>query len=299
MADTEVNPPVKANRGSRERRNRQEADRASTPRSTPRSAASPAEEPATRKTSICRSSDSGTKVWKPSSRPPWPGSIRQPSAQTRAAPARPRKPAGADASAARKAARACAPARSSACAARASSSISAVRARAFSRSTSSRATCPLPGSTIEVVVNRFDPEEGIQVLRRKGAAIDADWETLRKGVIVEARVTKSRQGRASKSTSTASAASCRSARSTSRGSKMPRPTSIRNSRPSSPRPISARKTSSSRAASCWNKNGPSSASAPGRRSKKGKCTTASFARSRASAPSSTSAASTGSCRSVR
>jgi small subunit ribosomal protein S1 len=53
---------------------------------------------------------------------------------------------------------------------------------------------PLPGSTIEVVVNRFDPEEGIQVLSRKGAAIDADWTTLRKGVIVEARVTKTVKG---------------------------------------------------------------------------------------------------------
>jgi small subunit ribosomal protein S1 len=53
---------------------------------------------------------------------------------------------------------------------------------------------PLPGSTIEVVVNRFDPEEGIQVLSRKGAAIDADWETLRKGVIVEARATKAVKG---------------------------------------------------------------------------------------------------------
>jgi small subunit ribosomal protein S1 len=53
---------------------------------------------------------------------------------------------------------------------------------------------PAPGSTIEVVVDRFDPEEGIQLLRRKGSAIDADWETLRKGVIVEARVTKTVKG---------------------------------------------------------------------------------------------------------
>lgn len=53
---------------------------------------------------------------------------------------------------------------------------------------------PLPGSAIEVVVDRFDPEEGIQLLRRKGSAIDADWDTLRKGVIVEARVTKAVKG---------------------------------------------------------------------------------------------------------
>ena len=53
---------------------------------------------------------------------------------------------------------------------------------------------PLPGSPIEVVVDRFDPQEGVQLLRLKGAAIDADWDTLKKGVIVEARVTKTIKG---------------------------------------------------------------------------------------------------------
>jgi ribosomal protein S1 len=53
---------------------------------------------------------------------------------------------------------------------------------------------PLPGSSIEVMVERFDHEEGLLLLRRKGSAIDADWETLRKGVIVEARVTKAIKG---------------------------------------------------------------------------------------------------------
>jgi small subunit ribosomal protein S1 len=53
---------------------------------------------------------------------------------------------------------------------------------------------PAPGASIEVVVDRFDAEEGVQLLRLKGAAIDADWETLRKGVIVEARVTKTVKG---------------------------------------------------------------------------------------------------------
>jgi ribosomal protein S1 len=53
---------------------------------------------------------------------------------------------------------------------------------------------PEPGATIEVVVDRFDPEEGVQLLRLKGAAIDADWDTLRKGVIVEARATKTIKG---------------------------------------------------------------------------------------------------------
>jgi small subunit ribosomal protein S1 len=49
---------------------------------------------------------------------------------------------------------------------------------------------PPPGSTIEVLVDRFDPGEGILLLRLKGAAIDATWENLREGVVVEARVTK-------------------------------------------------------------------------------------------------------------
>ena len=56
------------------------------------------------------------------------------------------------------------------------------------------ASCPQPGSSIEVVVERFDPEEGVQILRLKGAAIDADWNNLKKGVTVEARVTKTVKG---------------------------------------------------------------------------------------------------------
>ena len=38
------------------------------------------------------------------------------------------------------------------------------------------------------------PEEGVQLLRLKGSAIDADWDNLRKGVIVEARATKTVKG---------------------------------------------------------------------------------------------------------
>lgn len=53
---------------------------------------------------------------------------------------------------------------------------------------------PAPGAAIEVVVDRFDPDEGIQVLRLKGAAIDANWDNLRKGEIVEARATKTVKG---------------------------------------------------------------------------------------------------------
>ena len=53
---------------------------------------------------------------------------------------------------------------------------------------------PAPGAEIEVIVDHFDAGEGIQHLRLKGTAIDATWENLRKGVIVEARGTKAIKG---------------------------------------------------------------------------------------------------------
>jgi small subunit ribosomal protein S1 len=55
---------------------------------------------------------------------------------------------------------------------------------------------PLPevGSDIEVVVDHFDRSEGILLLRLKGAAVEADWTNLRKGLVVEARVTKVNKG---------------------------------------------------------------------------------------------------------
>ncbi|MHB1557521.1 MAG: 30S ribosomal protein S1 [Isosphaeraceae bacterium] len=52
------------------------------------------------------------------------------------------------------------------------------------------AEIPAPGAAIEVMVDRFDPEEGVQILRLKGAAVEATWENVRRGVVVEARVTK-------------------------------------------------------------------------------------------------------------
>ncbi len=52
------------------------------------------------------------------------------------------------------------------------------------------AEVPAPGSTIEVVVERFDPDEGVQILRMKGSAVEATWQNLRRGIVVEARVTK-------------------------------------------------------------------------------------------------------------
>jgi small subunit ribosomal protein S1 len=53
---------------------------------------------------------------------------------------------------------------------------------------------PMAGTEIEVVFDHYDASEGIQHLRLKGAAIEANWTNLHEGVIVEARVTKSVKG---------------------------------------------------------------------------------------------------------
>ena len=53
---------------------------------------------------------------------------------------------------------------------------------------------PEIGAMIEVVPDRFDPTEGLLLLSLKGATVEADWENLRKGLIVEARVIKTNKG---------------------------------------------------------------------------------------------------------
>jgi small subunit ribosomal protein S1 len=53
---------------------------------------------------------------------------------------------------------------------------------------------PNPGEMIDVIVDRFDTDEGLLILSLKGAAVEADWENLRKGLIVEARPTKVNKG---------------------------------------------------------------------------------------------------------
>jgi ribosomal protein S1 len=53
---------------------------------------------------------------------------------------------------------------------------------------------PKPGDMIEVVVDRFDPAEGLLILFLKGATVEANWENVHKGMIVEARVTKTIKG---------------------------------------------------------------------------------------------------------
>jgi ribosomal protein S1 len=53
---------------------------------------------------------------------------------------------------------------------------------------------PAPGTDIEVVVDHFDRGEGIVHLRLKGAAIEANWDNLKRDAIVEAKVTKTIKG---------------------------------------------------------------------------------------------------------
>ena len=53
---------------------------------------------------------------------------------------------------------------------------------------------PAVGDMIEVRVDHFDTAEGLLILSLKGAAVEASWENLRKGLIVEAKVTKTNKG---------------------------------------------------------------------------------------------------------
>jgi small subunit ribosomal protein S1 len=53
---------------------------------------------------------------------------------------------------------------------------------------------PAVGDMIDVVFDRFDEEEGLLVMSVKGAAVQANWENLRKELVVEARVVKEIKG---------------------------------------------------------------------------------------------------------
>lgn len=54
---------------------------------------------------------------------------------------------------------------------------------------------PELGSQVEVVVHRFDPEEGLYELTRPGAAVDVgDWSQVTEGMVVEAVVTGHNKG---------------------------------------------------------------------------------------------------------
>ncbi|MGB6045232.1 MAG: S1 RNA-binding domain-containing protein [Pirellulales bacterium] len=54
---------------------------------------------------------------------------------------------------------------------------------------------PEPGATLEVIVNRFDSDEGMYELHIAGAAVDvARWEELSEGIVVDAVVTGHNKG---------------------------------------------------------------------------------------------------------
>lgn len=53
---------------------------------------------------------------------------------------------------------------------------------------------PEVGSAIEVVIDHFDREQGILILSREGSAVEANWDNLREGIIVKARVTGTNKG---------------------------------------------------------------------------------------------------------
>ncbi len=54
---------------------------------------------------------------------------------------------------------------------------------------------PEPGTAVEVIVSRFDPEEGLYQLTLPGGAVEiADWSQLAQGVVVEARITGHNKG---------------------------------------------------------------------------------------------------------
>ncbi len=54
---------------------------------------------------------------------------------------------------------------------------------------------PVPGAMLEVVVTKFNPEEGLYELAAPGASVDVgDWSDLAEGIIVEAQITGHNKG---------------------------------------------------------------------------------------------------------
>jgi len=50
------------------------------------------------------------------------------------------------------------------------------------------------GDEIPITIERFDPNEGLLILSMRGAAISADWDTIKTGQIVEAVVARTNKG---------------------------------------------------------------------------------------------------------
>ena len=53
---------------------------------------------------------------------------------------------------------------------------------------------PNVGDIVEVIFDHYDREEGLLVMSRRGAAVIATWDNLKKGLTVEARVAKETKG---------------------------------------------------------------------------------------------------------
>ena len=53
---------------------------------------------------------------------------------------------------------------------------------------------PAVGSKVEVHIEGYDGQNGLLLLSRKGAAVQADWSSVAAGMIVEARVTATNKG---------------------------------------------------------------------------------------------------------
>jgi small subunit ribosomal protein S1 len=53
---------------------------------------------------------------------------------------------------------------------------------------------PAIGTKVEIDIEGYDNENGLLVLTRKGAAVQADWSTVAIGMVVEARVTATNKG---------------------------------------------------------------------------------------------------------
>jgi small subunit ribosomal protein S1 len=53
---------------------------------------------------------------------------------------------------------------------------------------------PKVGDEVEFQIERYDPANGLMILTRQGAAVEADWSTVQVGQTVEARVTGTNKG---------------------------------------------------------------------------------------------------------
>ena len=50
------------------------------------------------------------------------------------------------------------------------------------------------GQAVEVIVDRYDPDSGLLICSREGAVRPADWKTIKRGMLVEGRVTGMNKG---------------------------------------------------------------------------------------------------------